>query len=493
MSASTSRKERQIAREQGMDKKAIAAEAMAAKKATEKRKWTLGIVIVAVVLAAVLFINSSFLVKNTTAVTIGDEKYSAGAVSYHMGAQYYTWANQYAGYTELLGLDTSNGISGLSAQTCPLIENGTWKDYFTAAGEQEMLQIQVLCKYAEENGITLTEEEIAAVDANLEETATYAELMGFGSEESFYQMNYGSAVTPEIAREESLRGTLANKVITQYTGALEYSDAELEEHYKSFNGEYDRFSYSYYYTETEADAKAVLEAYNKAEGDDFGARLDAAVKSVEADSAAAHMDNTAGSSLSGSYKSWMMEQTKAGSATLAEGSADDYYVVVFRGREDNHYNLANIRHILVKAEASEDGSYSDEAKAAAKKEAEEILAKWEAGEKTEESFAALANELSEDGGSNTNGGLYENVTKGQMVKEFDEFCFADHKVGDTGIVYGESASYAGYHVMYYAGEADLYSNVLAKDSLATAALQELLSELSEGLTAERGFGYRFVG
>ena len=493
MSASTSRKERQIARETGTDKKVIAAEALAEKQKIEKRKWTLGAVIVAVVLAVVLFINSSFLVNNTTALTIGDEKYDAGAVSYHMASQYYTWANQYAGYSELLGLDTSAGIAGLASQGCPLMEDGTWLDYFANAGEQEMLQIQVLCKYAEEKGIALTEEEIAGVDANLEETALYAELMGFGSEEAFYKQNYGAAVTPEIAREEALRGTLANKVITEYTSAQEYSDAELTEAYKSFNGEYDTFSYTYYYTETKADAEAVLAAYNKSEGDDFAARLDAAVKSIEPDSAAASISNAAGSSLSGSYKSWMMEQTKAGSVTLTEGNNEDFYVVVFLERNDNNYKLANIRHILVKAEVSEDGTYSDEAKAAAKKEAEEILKKWESGEKTEDSFAALANELSEDAGSNTNGGLYENVTRGQMVEEFDEFCFAGHKPGTTGIVYGESGSYAGYHVMYFVGEGEVYSKLLAKDSLNTEALENFFAELSAGISTDRGFGFRFIG
>ena len=493
MSASTSKKERLIAREQGNDKKAIAAEALAAKKAKEKRKWTLGVIIVAVVLAVIFFINSSFLVNNSTALTIGDEKYDAGAVSYHMGSQFYTWANQYGSYVDLLGLDTSAGIAGLAAQSCPLTNDGTWLDYFAGAGEQEMLQIKVLCDYAEKNGITLTEEEIASVDANLEETASYATLMGFGSEENFYKTNYGQAVTPEIAREESLRGTLANKVITEFTSSQEYTDAQLEEQYKSFGGEYDFYSYSYYYTETKADADAVLAAYNKAEGDDVKAKLDEAVKAVDADVKAVHSDNVQAASLSGAYKSWLMEQSKAGEATIAEGNAEDYYVVVFREHNDNHYKLANIRHILVKADASEDGSYSDEAKAAAKKEAEEILKQWESGAKTEDSFAALANELSEDGGSNTNGGLYENVTRGQMVKEFDEFCFAGHTPGTTGIVYGESAVYAGYHVMYFVGEGDLYSNLLAKDSLNTAALENLIAELSEGITSQRGFGFRFIG
>ena len=45
---------------------------------------------------------------------------------------------------------------------------------------------------------------------------------------------------------------------------------------------------------------------------------------------------------------------------------------------------------------------------------ETIRAEFEAGDKTEESFAALAEEYSEDTGSNTNGGLYDSTNKVQV-------------------------------------------------------------------------------
>ena len=162
-------------------------------------------------------------------------------------------------------------------------------------------------------------------------------------------------------------------------------------------------------------------------------------------------------------------------------------------RSDNHYPTASVRHILIKAEAGEDGTYSEEAKAAAKARAEEILAEYEAGEKTEESFAALAVAYSEDGGSNTNGGLYEDIYKGQMVEEFDRFCFEGHNPGDTAIVYGESGSYAGYHVVYYVGEGELYSNYIAKTDLQNEALSEWSEELFGNYEVKEGSGIRFVG
>ncbi|MBQ8074397.1 MAG: peptidylprolyl isomerase [Oscillospiraceae bacterium] len=158
------------------------------------------------------------------------------------------------------------------------------------------------------------------------------------------------------------------------------------------------------------------------------------------------------------------------------------------------YPTVAVRHILVKAEAAEDGTYTDEAKEAAKAKAEEILKEWEEGDKTEESFAALAEEYSEDPGSNTNGGLYDSVMQGQMVEEFDAFCFDENrKSGDTAIVYGESASYAGYHVMYFVGEGDPANNETGRSYIASEKMSEWLTSLTEGMEATTKFFYRLAG
>jgi len=94
-----------------------------------------------------------------------------------------------------------------------------------------------------------------------------------------------------------------------------------------------------------------------------------------------------------------------------------------------------------------------------------LLAQWKAGDATADSFATLANANSEDTGSNTKGGLYENVYKGQMVTTFNDWCFAaGRKTGDTGIVFNNSSSYCGYHVIYYVGQGMLYADKIADDA-----------------------------
>ena len=150
-------------------------------------------------------------------------------------------------------------------------------------------------------------------------------------------------------------------------------------------------------------------------------------------------------------------------------------------------------HILIKAEADENGVYTDAAKAEARAKAEALLAEWKSGAATEDSFAELAAANSQDESSAADGGLYQGVVKGQMVKEFDEFCFAGHKAGDTAVVYGESNGYAGYHVVYFVGEGELYSHVIARNDLVSAAMTEWMDELLAGYDYTVKKGMNLVG
>lgn len=121
------------------------------------------------------------------------------------------------------------------------------------------------------------------------------------------------------------------------------------------------------------------------------------------------------------------------------------------GIEKDDQVYVDVRHILVCPEGGttdEEGNvtYSEEEWEACRASAQAILDQWAAGEATEEAFAQLANEQSMDTGSNTNGGLYEDVYVGQMVEPFETWCFDTSRVyGDTGLVQTDY----GYHVMFF--------------------------------------------
>lgn len=130
-----------------------------------------------------------------------------------------------------------------------------------------------------------------------------------------------------------------------------------------------------------------------------------------------------------------------------------------QGLSKDDPNMINVRHILITpkadegAETDENGSpvLTDQNWADAQAKAEELLAQWQAGEATEDSFAALSTEHNEDPGSASTGGLYTEVAPGRMVETFNDWCFdAARQPGDTGIV---KTDY-GYHVMYFVGQCD---------------------------------------
>lgn len=185
---------------------------------------------------------------------------------------------------------------------------------------------------------------------------------------------------------------------------------------------------------------------------------------------------------------WLFDsERQAGDTTVIEDTTNNaYYVVYFADRYLDHTKTVDVRHILIRSDAETTDEMTDEekataqenAKAEAKQKAEDIYAEWQNGDATEDSFAALAEANSEDTGSSTNGGLYEAVTKGQMVANFNDWIFDDaRKPGDTEIV---ETDY-GYHVMYFVGDnaEEWYTKI--ESTLLSNKMQEYMTGLTENL------------
>jgi parvulin-like peptidyl-prolyl isomerase len=180
---------------------------------------------------------------------------------------------------------------------------------------------------------------------------------------------------------------------------------------------------------------------------------------------------------------WIYDDArKTGDTALLE-SGTSFYVTRFLDRYLNESNTIDVRHILIPVESgtlsAEDEGYEAEHEqllADCKAKAEELLNQWKAGEATEESFAALANEHSDDSNSNTTGGLYSAVPQGKMVPEFNDWCFdTARKSGDTGVVYGTNGAYEGYHILYFVGENDALWKLTAESTLRNQDLTEWIS------------------
>lgn len=145
---------------------------------------------------------------------------------------------------------------------------------------------------------------------------------------------------------------------------------------------------------------------------------------------------------------------------------------------DGNY-LVDVRHMLitVKAATGKEEHIDERDWEACKTYAQKILDEWLAGEATEESFSAMVEYNSADPGSNLNGGLYAGVQKGEMVEEFDEWCFdASRKAGDYGLI---KTDY-GYHIMYFSGSEEVWHAVCEEQVplwQANLHLDELMKQI----------------
>ena len=444
--------------------------------------------------------------KNTTALTVGDHELSSVEMNYYFVDSVQTFLNNYGAYASMFGLDLT---LPLNEQVVNEETGDTWADDFLSSAKSTAQSVYALCDAAAEAGFTLSQEELTEVEYNVQNLETYATLYGFADADAFLKANYGNGASTESYLEYSKMRSLADAYQISYAESLTYEDADLRAVDAEDFNRFSSFSYNTYFLSTskfdsaeaaEAAAKSLVSAeINTVEA------LDAAIAALEinkdnASATSTDYEDTLYTSVSSIYADWLTDSSrKAGDTSYFPSTSTDadgnetvsgYYVVMFNGSTDNTFALANVRHILVNFEGGTTDettgatTYSEEEKAAAKAAAEDLLKQWEAGDNTEDSFAALATEHTDDTGSATTGGLYENVYPDQMVVNFNDWCFDEaRKTGDTGIV----ESNYGYHVMFYAGDSDMnYRDYMIENELRETDVSEWFTALTEAASVTEG-------
>ncbi len=537
MSASKDKKQRRMAREAGTDKQTLARQEEEEKKRREKTRWTVGTVVAVILIALILVANTNLFYNAIPSVEIGDARYTNSEYQYYYYSAYYQFSDDYKDYLNYF-LDTRRPLNdqafdgtllslfGISVPEAlsdnEIYPEPTWADYFREVALSNMTQVTAIYEKAVAEGYTLSDEDAAAIDSEIGSFETYAGYYGYPNAKNYISAAYGRGCNEKIIRKHMAMQAIASDYSYEIYSGFTYTAEELAAWYEENKDTYDTFDYLYYLVKADAvevvndvtdeetgevsqeTSEEVTEetmAAAKETADKLaGAAIDEesfarAVAELAEDAEPTAAEGVSGYSLSSLYSEWMLDASRvAGDVTVAESEGSGYYVVLFQNRDGNTYNTVSARHILVKAEDSDaDGAYSDEEMAAAKAKIDEIYAQWKAGAATEESFAELANEKSEDGGSNTKGGLYENICKGQMVEQFNDFCFDEgRKPGDTGIVMGSASSYAGYHLVYFVGEDEPYCDYLADGNLRNADYQAWQDGIMEGYAANTNFVIKFA-
>ncbi len=501
------------------------------KEAKKVKIYSIAFVVVLValiVLAVAISVNRSVEAngvheKNTVAATIGSHELSNAELSYYYIDYVNNYVNTYGSYLSLFGLDTSKTLDQQVYST----ETGeTWADFFISQAASTAQSTLSLADAAEAEGFALSEEQQTQVDLLSSNLDSYAKLYGYSNADAFLKAQYGNGSSKADYLAYYSRNLLASAYQTAHQDALSYTSEQIREADSQDPAKYSSYSYAQYhvptskfltggttdengtttYTAAERDAavvaaKAAIAPLLKAANlDELNAAIGEMTINEGTEASATVYTNQARSGINTYLADWITDEARQEGditsievpTTVTDENGEDletvsaYYVVMYTGKNDNQTDLINVRHILVgfSGDQNEDGTYTDEAKEAARTSAEEILDEWKSGDATEDSFAELANTKSTDTGSNTNGGLYENVYPGQMVAAFNDWCFdADRKPGDTGIV---ETSY-GYHVLYFVGTTgETYRDYQIVNDLRTADMNTWLEGLLEDYTVTMG-------
>lgn len=415
-------------------------------------------------IASIVIINfiesSGYLLRRQTVLKSNNLSVSAATFTYFFNYEYQNFINNNSQNLTYYGLDVNTSLRAQEAN-----DGTNWFDYFANNTKTSLEEILYLSEKAKALGIKLDDEENKQLEdffVNLKEGAEQNKV----SVKEYIATVYGEGVNEDDIRKGLELSMLATKFYDQKINSTEYSDTEISNYFNNNKNKFQYVDYKYYTftpsvnVDMSEDEKQV--EYKKAE--DNAARLMKAKNAADFDKILTEIlkeENTTDTNIETALSNTVLDKSsfdeefevskwafgdksKANDTYLYKNDkARSVYLLVKKPYRDET-ETRSVRHILVSADSYET---DDEAK----KQAEKILKEFNDGDKTAESFGALATKYSEDTGSVATGGLYENFSEGEMVKEFNDWSFdKTRKAGDTSIV---KTDY-GYHVMYYVSKGD---------------------------------------
>lgn len=489
---------------------------------------TVGIVIVVALALTLIYGCLSFFgvpQKVLTATKVGSERVSVAKYNYYYMDIYLQTAQTSQQYDSYYGTGYGAMYTGYDSTKSPMeqeytlgtlkgyedAETVTWADYFRVNALDYVQSYIAYADLAREAGMTITDEQKAEIDEQIESLSTTAA-------ENDYSLNryltklYGKGTNEKLVRdiceERYLAYNYATQKQTEITDGI--TDAQINEEFDANKANYTTFSVSLFSvnaastglgtdaTEEEvAAAQQAKKAEAKTTADALFAKVTSAAtlatqaKSYDStltDAKITYTDTTA-STISSSFGSAVVDWIYSADRVVgdkAEIETDNGYVLVYLNSlpAKDTTKSVDVRHILIQFPSTTDSSgntveATDAQKQACNEKAQSVYNEYLANP-TEENFAALAETYSEDTGSNTNGGLYEDVANGDMTTAFNDWIFdAVRKPGDTGII----ESTYGYHVMYYVGNDNDEAWVASvKTALANSQFQTFDTGILEGDT-----------
>jgi len=373
--------------------------------------------------------------------TMGDYTLTNGQLQIFYWMQLYEILDYYGNYAEYyLGIDLSKPLKDQEYNKT----GKTWEQYILEEALASWHRYQATAAMADKAGYKMPadyQEDFAGMKSKMETTAKE---QGYPTVKELMESQFGKGATYEDYYHYLWVRYTAELYFSDVIENLKFTDAELDDYFQRNKEELSEYG-------VEQDGSLLVDFRNilvkpVTSKDDKG-------NTVITEEAWADALKKAEDILE-NWKGGEADETTF--ASLAKVKSEDKNSASNGGLNQyvgkNAWATVDVRHILIMPEggtkdAQGNVTYSDAEWEACRAAAQALLDQYLAGEQTAEKFGELANEHSDDqDGKVTNGGLYEGVTQGRMVKEFDAWIFDESRTpGETGLV----KTQYGYHVMYF--------------------------------------------
>lgn len=436
--------------------------------------------------------------------SVDGQKVSIGMYDYYY-ASMVSYYEQYASYG-YFDLDTTKDYSK-QYTTNDDGKKVSWQKFFEDEALHEVEQITVYYSKAVEDGVTLTSAQEKTIETQIKTLKDSASQNNL-SLDQYIKSNFGAYCSEETIRLMLTQYYMGANYKGKYKAETKVNDKQVKKYYDEHKSDYEKIKFYYIalpYDSTDDDTKA--DSVKKAEEimakmkdkksvlalvpDVYSSYIESDAKSaMENDStlteekakeeAVKTYESNVVATVSGSespfddeMNTWLFsDDTKVGSKKYYIDADNGYIYIVLKTEKASLENdeTYTVRHILIQPESDDASSssasstekkFTDAQWKAAKKKTDKIVAEFNKSDKSEYSFAKLAEQYSTDtastssGSSDSFGGLYEGTVLGQMVDEFENWATDDsRKYGDVDIVKSDY----GYHIMFFINDCPEYES-----------------------------------
>lgn len=449
--------------------------------------------IIALLLVLVMAATTLLACAKDEGEVIADDPYSADDIvmktenfSYTRGefsVIFYLYVNEFFSSQE--AVDFYNIDVNASFKDQIYYNDMTWFDYFEDIAVAYMETVLVRCEGAKAAGIELSEDDNAAIKAEVDRAVRIANDLDYTVEE-YFNYRFGPDGSKDALRGYLEKDALAARFDSSETAKYSFTEDDREAYIEKNKDSLYAIDYITYTFDEDDDVNAAAAADALAKITDPAA-FDQYVLDYMKDTLLLKSEEISTDKCykyaktydkTSDFSVWAFDGAEAGTTYVKSNEVDGQYTVYLLTKAAGLRNevTKNVRVLLVDVDNHETSSR-------AKLYAEELLGEWQKGETTVESFEELVKEKSDNEEGKSLGGAIEGLSISDDLPDglYEWLYDSETKVGDAAVYEGVEC----YYIVCFAGDGDIKWEMDVENGLMNDAYTAALEKLEKDYPVEK--------